>query len=266
MRVAPRTTELLVERGEYVPGQGVPLFELRPPIFAGAEWATKRVFDVVVGALIVVARAAGLAADRAADQAHLARPGALSPIARIGLGERPFRMLKFRTMVTGAAEQQAALEEANEATGALFKIRDDPRVTRVGRLLRRLSIDELPNLINVLRGEMSLVGPRPLPLRDYDAARASGTAAATTSCRASPASGRSPAAPTSPSTTSCGSTSTTSRTGRSGSTSRSSSRRRGAVLARKGAYSDPGGGATEVSAQTLYLRPAIWVGLRRRFG
>ena len=86
---------------------------------------------------------------------------------RIGLGEREFRMLKFRTMVTGAAAQQAALERANEATGALFKIRDDPRVTTVGRVLRRLSIDELPNLLNVLRGEMSLVGPRPLPLRDY---------------------------------------------------------------------------------------------------
>jgi lipopolysaccharide/colanic/teichoic acid biosynthesis glycosyltransferase len=77
-------------------------------------------------------------------------------------------MLKFRTMVTGASEEQEALEEDNEASGPLFKIRDDPRITPVGRLLRRLSIDEVPNVINVLRGEMSLVGPRPLPLRDYD--------------------------------------------------------------------------------------------------
>jgi lipopolysaccharide/colanic/teichoic acid biosynthesis glycosyltransferase len=87
---------------------------------------------------------------------------------RIGLGERPFAMLKFRTMIATAEHEQAALEHENEASGALFKIRDDPRVTRVGRLLRRLSIDEIPNLLNVLRGEMSLVGPRPLPVRDYD--------------------------------------------------------------------------------------------------
>jgi exopolysaccharide biosynthesis polyprenyl glycosylphosphotransferase len=167
VRVAPRTTELLIERGEYVPGQGIPLFELRPPIFAGAQWASKRTFDLVVGTLIVVVGlpfwillAGAIKISSAGSTFYSDR--------RIGLGERPFEMLKFRTMVAGAAEEQQSLERANEASGALFKIRDDPRVTRIGRLLRRLSLDEVPNVINVLRGEMSLVGPRPLPVRDYE--------------------------------------------------------------------------------------------------
>jgi lipopolysaccharide/colanic/teichoic acid biosynthesis glycosyltransferase len=77
-------------------------------------------------------------------------------------------MFKFRTMHADAEARQPELEEANEAAGPLFKIRSDPRVTRVGGLLRRFSLDEIPNLLNVLRGEMSLVGPRPLPVRDYE--------------------------------------------------------------------------------------------------
>jgi exopolysaccharide biosynthesis polyprenyl glycosylphosphotransferase len=166
VRFAPRTTELLVERGEYVPGQGVPLFELRPPIFAGTQWAVKRTFDVAVALLIaVIGTPVWLLIALAVKLTS--RGPVFYPDPRVGLGEREFRMLKFRTMVVGAAGQQAALERANEASGALFKIRHDPRITTVGRLLRRFSLDELPNLINVLRGEMSLVGPRPLPLRDY---------------------------------------------------------------------------------------------------
>ena len=166
VRVAPRTTELLVERGEYVPGQGVPLFELRPPIFAGGQFVAKRIFDLVVGALIVfVALPFWLIIALAVK---LSSPGpVLYSDPRVGLGEQEFRMLKFRTMFEGADRQKAALEQTNEAGGALFKIRDDPRVTHVGRFLRRFSLDEIPNVINVLRGEMSLVGPRPLPTRDY---------------------------------------------------------------------------------------------------
>jgi exopolysaccharide biosynthesis polyprenyl glycosylphosphotransferase len=166
VRLAPRTTELLVQQGEYVPGQGVPLFELRPPVLTGAEWAVKRSFDVTVSAAIAliglplwVLLAIAIKLESRGPVFYVDR--------RVGVGEREFGMLKFRTMVADAAEQQPELESANEATGALFKIRDDPRVTHVGRVLRRLSIDELPQVLNVLRGEMSLVGPRPLPLRDY---------------------------------------------------------------------------------------------------
>jgi len=167
VRVAPRTTELLVERGEYIPGQGVPLFELKPPMFAGTDWAVKRTFDIVVSTLVVV-----IGVPLWIVIALLVKLTSRGPVfyadTRIGLGERPFRMLKFRTMVQGAEELVPGLERRNEATGALFKIRDDPRVTSVGHVLRRLSLDEVPNVINVLRGEMSLVGPRPLPVRDYN--------------------------------------------------------------------------------------------------
>jgi exopolysaccharide biosynthesis polyprenyl glycosylphosphotransferase len=166
VRVAPRTTELLVQRGEFVPGQGMPLFELRPPVFVGADWAVKRTFDLFVsGAVVLLGLPFWLAIATAIKLTS--RGPVFYSDSRIGLGERPFEMFKFRTMDLAAAERQRELELANEADGALFKIRDDPRVTRAGAVLRRFSIDELPNLLNVLRGEMSLVGPRPLPLRDH---------------------------------------------------------------------------------------------------
>jgi lipopolysaccharide/colanic/teichoic acid biosynthesis glycosyltransferase len=80
----------------------------------------------------------------------------------------PFRCFKFRTMREHADQIQDDLELLNEQSGALFKIRRDPRLTMVGRVLRRFSLDELPQLVNVIRGEMSLVGPRPLPMRDFE--------------------------------------------------------------------------------------------------
>ena len=90
---------------------------------------------------------------------------------RCGLGGRRFRFYKFRTMIDGAQDQRAALDHLNEMTGPVFKIARDPRITRVGAILRKTSLDELPQLWNVLRGEMSLVGPRPpMPdeVADYD--------------------------------------------------------------------------------------------------
>ena len=166
VQIAPTTTELLTQRAEYVPGQGVPLFELRPPVFAGWDWVLKRGFDLVVSSLLVVLGTPVWLVLAAAVK--LDSPG---PIfyrdRRVGLGEREFGMFKFRSMYTDAGDRQAGLEAVNEASGPLFKIKDDPRVTRVGKILRRYSLDELPQVLNVLRGEMSLVGPRPLPLRDY---------------------------------------------------------------------------------------------------
>jgi exopolysaccharide biosynthesis polyprenyl glycosylphosphotransferase len=166
VRLAPDTTELLVQRGEYVPGQGAPLFELRPPVLTGWDWAVKRGFDLLGSVVVLViglpfwlAIAAAIKLDSKGPIFFVDR--------RIGVGEREFGMLKFRTMVADAALLQSELEAENEAGGALFKIRDDPRVTRVGRFLRRFSLDEIPQVLNVFKGEMSLVGPRPLPLRDY---------------------------------------------------------------------------------------------------
>jgi exopolysaccharide biosynthesis polyprenyl glycosylphosphotransferase len=166
VRIAPKTTELLVQRGEYVPGQGAPLFELRPPVFAGADWAVKRSFDLVVSALTLVIGLPVWIGIAVAIKATSRGP-VFYRDPRMGLNEQTFGMFKFRTMYEDAAERQDELERLNEAEGALFKIKDDPRVTGVGRILRRFSIDEAPNVLNVLRGEMSLVGPRPLPLRDH---------------------------------------------------------------------------------------------------
>jgi lipopolysaccharide/colanic/teichoic acid biosynthesis glycosyltransferase len=84
------------------------------------------------------------------------------------MGGKPFACFKFRTMRQHADQIQDDLEPLNELSGALFKIRDDPRLTTAGRFLRRFSLDELPQLVNVIRGEMSLVGPRPLPMRDFE--------------------------------------------------------------------------------------------------
>jgi len=86
---------------------------------------------------------------------------------RVGLNKRIFSIVKFRTMAADAEQRIREIEHLNEASGAVFKMKNDPRVTRIGRFLRRASIDELPQLFNVLKGDMSMVGPRPLPLRDY---------------------------------------------------------------------------------------------------
>jgi exopolysaccharide biosynthesis polyprenyl glycosylphosphotransferase len=128
----------------------------------------KRTFDLVASVLALLVLSPVLAAIALAIK--LTSPGpALFRQQRVGLQRRPFLLLKFRTMVTGAELMLTDLAGRNEADGPLFKVRDDPRVTRIGCWLRRYSLDELPQLWNVLRGEMSLVGPRPPLPREVEA-------------------------------------------------------------------------------------------------
>ena len=129
------------------------------------ELVLKRFLDVSVSLAALVALAPLLAAVWALIR--LSSPGpALFIQERVGLNKRIFKFYKFRTMVQNAQALQDELECRNESNGATFKIKNDPRITPLGRILRKTSIDELPQLLNVLRGEMSLVGPRPLPVRD----------------------------------------------------------------------------------------------------
>ena len=166
VRIAPSTMELLVHRAEFVPGEAVPLFELKPPVFEGFDFVVKRTFDIGVSSLLLLMMSPLLAAAALAVRLSSRGPVVYRSM-RPGIGGVPFACLKFRTMYRDADQRQADLESLNEASGALFKMRDDPRMTPVGRWLRKYSIDELPQLFNVLRGEMSLVGPRPLPERDF---------------------------------------------------------------------------------------------------
>ena len=150
-----------------IPGVGEDLFVAAPATPSGLAWVAKRCADVLAAATLLVLLSPALAVV-----ALLVKLTSRGPVLyrseRVGLGERHFRCLKFRTMYADADQRQAALEDLNEADGAMFKIRLDPRTTKIGRWLRASSFDELPQLINVLRGEMSLVGPRPLPLRDNE--------------------------------------------------------------------------------------------------
>jgi exopolysaccharide biosynthesis polyprenyl glycosylphosphotransferase len=167
VRIAPSTMEVLVHHAEFVPGQSLPLFELRPPVFEGLDFVVKRSFDVVIATLGLIVLSPLLLTIAFAIKVSSRGP-VLYRSMRPGMGGVPFACLKFRTMIHGAEHHQPDLEPHNEASGALFKMRSDPRLTLVGRALRRFSLDELPQLLNVLRGQMSLVGPRPLPQRDFD--------------------------------------------------------------------------------------------------
>ncbi len=144
---------------------GLPLVSLHSaPMFS---WRTeaKRIFDLVAATFLLLLT--GPALLLVAIIIKLESKGPIFFVQeRVGLNKRRFKMLKFRTMQRDAEARMSEIEHLNEKTGPIFKIRNDPRVTSVGRWLRRTSIDELPQLVNVLLGDMSIVGPRPLSLRD----------------------------------------------------------------------------------------------------
>jgi exopolysaccharide biosynthesis polyprenyl glycosylphosphotransferase len=147
---------------------GIPLISLHEEPLPVAGLFLKRTLDVVGAGTALVLMAPALAL--LAILIRLDSPGPVLYVApRAGRKGRPFRCYKFRTMVRDADVLKEGLRERNQRRGPFFKITDDPRITRVGRVLRRYSLDELPQLWNVLKGEMSLVGPRPHPLDDFSA-------------------------------------------------------------------------------------------------
>jgi exopolysaccharide biosynthesis polyprenyl glycosylphosphotransferase len=127
----------------------------------------KRILDITVSGTLIVVLSPVLLVATILIMATSSGP-VLFVQKRLGFNKRRFNIYKFRTMVVDAEKKMREIEHLNEVSGPVFKIKNDPRITRVGRFLRRMSIDELPQLFNVFRGDMSLVGPRPLPVRDYE--------------------------------------------------------------------------------------------------
>ncbi|MEV7228517.1 MULTISPECIES: sugar transferase [Polymorphospora] len=165
--VAPQLTDIAGPRVHIRPIEGLPLLHVEEPTLSGVAWLVKNLIDRVAAAVGLIALVPVFMAIAIAIR--LSDPG---PVffrqPRVGHEGRTFRVWKFRTMYVDAEDRLASLVDQNETDGMLFKIRKDPRVFPVGRFLRASSLDELPQLINVLWGEMSLVGPRPLPADDGD--------------------------------------------------------------------------------------------------
>jgi exopolysaccharide biosynthesis polyprenyl glycosylphosphotransferase len=159
---APAMLEVVSPRIQIMPVAGLPLMHIERPELRGVRRAAKEIFDRGLAALMLLSVLPLLMALGLAIRVTSRGPVFFRQ-ARVGRGGRAFPMLKFRTMVDGADKMHQALAVAgnHDGNGVLFKLRNDPRVTRVGRLMRRYSLDELPQLFNILRGEMSLVGPRP---------------------------------------------------------------------------------------------------------
>ncbi len=159
-RIVPDFFQLTLNQVDVDNLGGIPLVGIRETALGRGPRAVKRLMDIA-GAVVGLTISAPLMAVVAAAIRLESEGPALFSQERLGVNERPFQVIKFRSMRIGAEAERGTLLDRNEADGPLFKIKDDPRLTRVGRLIRRASLDELPQFINVLRGEMSLVGPRP---------------------------------------------------------------------------------------------------------
>ncbi|SIN90958.1 sugar transferase [Agromyces cerinus] len=165
--LSSRLTDVAGPRIHFRPVAGLPLIQVEIPQFDGGKHALKRGFDVFAASMGLIAIAPILITIAIAIK--LDGPGPiLYRQERIGRDGKTFKLLKFRSMIPGADRVRAELLERNEAAGLLFKLKNDPRVTRTGRFLRQHSLDELPQLWNVLRGEMSMVGPRPPLAEEVD--------------------------------------------------------------------------------------------------
>jgi exopolysaccharide biosynthesis polyprenyl glycosylphosphotransferase len=165
--VAPQLTDIAGPRVHIRPVEGLPLLHVEEPKLSGMAWLFKNVMDRVIAAVLLA-----LLSPLFLIISVLVRIGdggeAFFRQSRVGREGKVFKVIKFRTMYSDAEDRLAHLVDRNESDGLLFKIKDDPRITPVGRILRKTSLDELPQLINVVKGEMSLVGPRPLPADDGD--------------------------------------------------------------------------------------------------
>lgn len=166
--VSPGVVDIAGPRLTMQPVAGLPLIHVEKPQYSGAKRMQKRAFDIVLS-IVVLAGALPVMIAAAIAIKLTSKGPVFYHSERIGLDGEPFQLIKFRTMVDGADTQIEELRASNESLGAvLFKMHNDPRVTSVGRLLRRYSIDELPQFFNVLRHDMSVVGPRPPLRREVD--------------------------------------------------------------------------------------------------
>jgi exopolysaccharide biosynthesis polyprenyl glycosylphosphotransferase len=160
--------ELTVARAHPSEFDDIPILTLSSGTFAVWPFYLKRAFDLVIGVALVLLCAPLFLLIALLIKASAPHSPVFFAQTRVGYNRRRFKMLKFRTMVPDAERLQSELEALNEAQGPVFKIKNDPRITFIGRFLRRTSLDEIPQLFNVIKGDMSLVGPRPLPLRDVE--------------------------------------------------------------------------------------------------